>query len=292
MPMASFAKDLFLHKCYRNAHGGSVDELKKLLREEKSKNPKRIPYFFSASKQFPGKFCLGYQPGSKPRVEYATVTPDGFRYRNQVHDSVDNLIRWFKQHYQDPVPRPPTATAHGHGGSSLTPSSSVSSSHIPSHITRNLDFSQLQAAVDTATQRNTTGSTPYTPTHLAYSSGTPTPQFGQQQYNNSYNVPGGYPGQGAQAVGGGGGRFGSGTWRSGHGMGWDGGHTPSQTPSHTPLYTPTQTPHSIGSSYGTPTSYTGGTPLRGRDGHAQQFGVAMNKRRSHIEPPGTPVLDE
>ncbi len=78
-PMASFTKDLIVHKSYRKANGGNIDDLKKLLRDEKIKNPKRIPYFFSASKQFPGKFCLAYQPGSRPRIEYVTATPDGFR---------------------------------------------------------------------------------------------------------------------------------------------------------------------------------------------------------------------
>lgn len=115
-PMASFAKDLISHKSYRTANGGNIDELKRLLIEEKASNPKRIPYFFSASKQLPGKFCLGYQPGSKPRVEYLTVTPDGFRYRNRVHGSVNSLIKWFKEHYADPVPRPVQMPSGGGGG--------------------------------------------------------------------------------------------------------------------------------------------------------------------------------
>lgn len=251
--MASFAKDLLVHKCYRTAEGGNLEALEKLLREEKSKNPKRIPYFFSASRKLPGKFCLGYQPGSKPRVEYVTVTPYGFRYRNHVHDNVDSLICWFKEHYQDPVPRPLASQAMaGHGSSASNPSPSPSS-RIPHHISRNLDYSQLQAAVDTANQRSLTGNTPYTPTHLAYS-GPPTPQFGQQ------------------------GRFGGGTWRSGGGV-WD----------RTPVYPTAQTPQPVGSVYGTATAV--GTPSRGKDGHGQ-MGVAVNKRHNHMEPPGTPVLDE
>lgn len=209
-PMASYAKDLLIHKSYRKAKGGNFEELKKLLREEKSKNPKRIPYFFSAYKELPGKFCLGYQPGSKPRVEYVTVTPDGFRYRNHVHESVDGLIFWFKEHHADLVP-----TAHGTPTSVPTPSSS--SSH-------------------------------------------------------------GYPGQGTQATGGGGGQF-----------GWNSGHT--QTPGQTPVYTPSQTPHSIQSLYVTPIPTAGRPPLSRWDGHAQQVGMAMSKRHN-MEPPGTPVLDE
>jgi len=76
-PMAAYAKDLLVHKYYRRIGGDNVDELKKLLRDEKLKNPKRIPYFFCASKQLPGKFYLAYQPGSKPKMEFVTVTPGG-----------------------------------------------------------------------------------------------------------------------------------------------------------------------------------------------------------------------
>ena len=236
--MASFAKDILVHKCYRKANGGSTEELHKLLKEEKAKNPKRIPYFFSASRKFPGKFCLGYQPGSKPRVEYVTVTPDGFRYRNRVRDSVDSLIRWFKEHYQDPLPKPSASqmmAAHGSVNPAFhtAPPSSVSSSHIPSRTPRNHDFSRLQATVNTGNQRNLTGNTPYTPTHLTYSSS---------------------------------------AWRSGGGgVGWDSGRTPTQTPGRSPMYAPpTQaTPHSMGSYYGTSAPSAGGAPLSGKDGHGR-----------------------
>ena len=39
-----------------------------------------------------------------PRIEYVTVTPEGFRYRGQIFPTVNGLFRWFKDHYQDPVP--------------------------------------------------------------------------------------------------------------------------------------------------------------------------------------------
>lgn len=38
------------------------------------------------------------------RVEYVTITPDGFRYRSQIFPTVNGLFRWFKDHYQEPVP--------------------------------------------------------------------------------------------------------------------------------------------------------------------------------------------
>ena len=38
------------------------------------------------------------------RVEFVTITPEGFRYRAQIFPSVNGLFRWFKDHYQEPVP--------------------------------------------------------------------------------------------------------------------------------------------------------------------------------------------
>lgn len=38
------------------------------------------------------------------RIEYVTITPDGFRYRSQIFPTVNGLFRWFKDHFQDPVP--------------------------------------------------------------------------------------------------------------------------------------------------------------------------------------------
>lgn len=46
-----------------------------------------------------------------PRIEYVTVTPEGFRYRGQVFPTVNGLFRWFKDHYQDPVPGEQPKTA-------------------------------------------------------------------------------------------------------------------------------------------------------------------------------------
>ena len=47
---------------------------------------------------------IGYMPRNKPTVEYVTVTADGFRYRGRVHANTFNLLKWFKEHFRDPVP--------------------------------------------------------------------------------------------------------------------------------------------------------------------------------------------
>ena len=121
--MAANARDMLSHKCHREANGGDRKQLERHLHEEKTKNPKRIPYFFSASLQYPGKFVLAYQPGMKPKMEFVTVVPEGFRYRGEVHSSINDLINWFKGHYKDPVriskpvqPQQQLRPASTHGG--------------------------------------------------------------------------------------------------------------------------------------------------------------------------------
>uniref|UniRef100_A0A673BVZ9 SPT6 homolog, histone chaperone and transcription elongation factor n=1 Tax=Sphaeramia orbicularis TaxID=375764 RepID=A0A673BVZ9_9TELE len=103
-PMASFARDLLGHKYFQECSGGNKEKMEELLIRAKREKPTFIPYFVSACKELPGKFILGYQPRGKPRVEFVTITPDGFRYRSQIFPTVNGLFRWFKDHYQEPVP--------------------------------------------------------------------------------------------------------------------------------------------------------------------------------------------
>ncbi|CAH3024911.1 unnamed protein product [Porites evermanni] len=105
-PMASFVREVLNHKNYRAVDGVKA-KLEELLLAEKRKHPQRIPYFMSTTKDFPGKFFLGYLPRVKARVEYVSVTPDGFRYRGRVHATLNGLFRWFKEHFRDPIPGTP-----------------------------------------------------------------------------------------------------------------------------------------------------------------------------------------
>nr|XP_027201261.1 transcription elongation factor SPT6-like [Dermatophagoides pteronyssinus] len=99
-PMASFARDLINFKYFRDLNGDR-QAAEKVLNEEKQKAPSRIPYIVSASKEFPGKFLLSYQPNQKAFHELITVTPDGFKYRMNVFKSIFQLFKWFKDHYKD-----------------------------------------------------------------------------------------------------------------------------------------------------------------------------------------------
>ena len=64
----------------------------------------RIPYLLSSSHEFPGKFLLSYLPRKTTRHEFITVTPDGIRYRSRSFPSLTITIRWFKEHFRDPIP--------------------------------------------------------------------------------------------------------------------------------------------------------------------------------------------
>uniref|UniRef100_A0A674C8C8 Transcription elongation factor SPT6 n=1 Tax=Salmo trutta TaxID=8032 RepID=A0A674C8C8_SALTR len=123
-PMAAFARDLLGHN--------------------KKEKPTFIPYYVSACRELPGKFLLGYQPRTKPRVEFVTVTPEGFRYRGQIFPTVNGLFRWFKDHFQEPV-------------AGITPSSS-SRTRTPASINAtpaNINIADLTRAVNALPQNMT-----------------------------------------------------------------------------------------------------------------------------------------
>uniref|UniRef100_A0A674DYW3 SPT6 homolog, histone chaperone and transcription elongation factor n=1 Tax=Salmo trutta TaxID=8032 RepID=A0A674DYW3_SALTR len=144
-PMAAFARDLLGHKYFQDCNGGDKKKMEELLIRCKKEKPAFIPYFVSACKDLPGKFILGYQPRGKPRVEFVTISPDGFRYRSQMFPTVNGLFRWFKDHFQEPVP-------------GITPSSSSSRTRTPASVNAtpaNINIADLTRAVN-ALPRNMT----------------------------------------------------------------------------------------------------------------------------------------
>ncbi|XP_033218943.1 transcription elongation factor SPT6 isoform X2 [Belonocnema kinseyi] len=103
-PMASYASELLDFKYYKPNVLGVKEKAEELLKEQKKANPGGIPYILSAAKNIPGKFLLSYLPRVQCRHEYVTVSPDGFRFRGQMFGRVVDLVRWFKEHFRDPLP--------------------------------------------------------------------------------------------------------------------------------------------------------------------------------------------
>lgn len=119
-PMAAFARDLINYKYYKDSEGGNRDIMDKILMEEKKKAPTRIPYYFSVTKELPGKFMLSYMPRNKTIHEFVTVTPEGIRYRGQLFSTLNSLIKWFKENFRLPIPQLVSGSAGTPGSSSVS----------------------------------------------------------------------------------------------------------------------------------------------------------------------------
>lgn len=208
-PMAAFARDLLTYKYYRETSGGMKDKMEEHLKEAKKKNANKIHYFLSASKNYAGKFLLSYMPTGKVRHEYCSVTPEGIRFRQQVFESINSFLKWFKEHFKDPLPgATPLNTPKGGSTASsrnsyATPAMSNSSDAIhkvaqnmPSHMLHSL--SQV-ASSQTPHYPHTPGygqyiNTPYTPSgqtpfmtpyHTPHHGGSQTPRYGQATPSNN-----------------------------------------------------------------------------------------------------------
>uniref|UniRef100_A0A8C7KBC8 SPT6 homolog, histone chaperone and transcription elongation factor n=1 Tax=Oncorhynchus kisutch TaxID=8019 RepID=A0A8C7KBC8_ONCKI len=258
-PMAAFARDLLGHKYFQDCNGGDKKKMEELLIRCKKEKPAFIPYFVSACKDLPGKFILGYQPRGKPRVEFVTISPDGFRYRSQMFPTVNGLFRWFKDHFQEPVP-------------GITPSSS-SRTRTPASVNAtpaNINIADLTRAVN-ALPRNMTSQmfsaiAAVTGQGQGQNANTTPAQWGSSQY--------GYTG-GSSGGGGGG----------GNSSAYHVFATPQQ-PISTPMMTPSY-------SYTTPSQQTMGTPQypsstplssHGHTQSSQGQGHSSSNRRTPQQP--------
>lgn len=129
-PMAAFARDLMSFKYYRDTQGSKRDVVEKLLIDEKKKFPSKIHYFITACKDLPGKFLLSYLPRNKCRHEFISTTTDGIRYRQQMFHSVGSLIKWFKDHFRDPIPGTPGHHTRTPAASNVTATPSINIANI------------------------------------------------------------------------------------------------------------------------------------------------------------------
>ncbi|XP_064612097.1 transcription elongation factor SPT6-like [Liolophura sinensis] len=240
-PMAAFARDILYFKYFKDSEGGKREILDKVLIDEKKKAPSRIPYVFSSCKQFPGKFLLGYLPRKKPHYEYVTVNPEGIRYRSQNFHSIGSLIRWFKEHFRDPVPMsgtPSRTPMMGRTPGARTPNPrtpmpgtgrtpGTSRTPMTSGRTPQVGGINLQTVDPATIQRAAAGLPSNIYNTLAQVAGA-TPQ----QFGNSSNFAGGYSG------------------------GYS--YRPASTPMMTPLMTPSY--HTSQNVQGTPAHQMAATP--------------------------------
>ncbi|KOC62569.1 Transcription elongation factor SPT6 [Habropoda laboriosa] len=222
-PMAAYASELLDFKYYRATVEGIKDKAEEILKEQKKENPGGIPYIISAAKNYPGKFLLSYLPRTRCRHEYVTVSPEGFRFRGQMFGRVNDLFRWFKEHFRDPVPGQSTPSTPRGAMTSRTPyhttpgAVSGMNQEAIQRVAQNLPHHMLHSLSQVANQTphhypphtpgtaNATGysgvhtypNTPYTPSgqtpfmtpyqtphHTPHHHGQPTPRYGQQTPNH------------------------------------------------------------------------------------------------------------
>ncbi|XP_017793154.1 PREDICTED: transcription elongation factor SPT6-like isoform X2 [Habropoda laboriosa] len=221
-PMAAYASELLDFKYYRATVEGIKDKAEEILKEQKKENPGGIPYIISAAKNYPGKFLLSYLPRTRCRHEYVTVSPEGFRFRGQMFGRVNDLFRWFKEHFRDPVPGQSTPSTPRGAMTSRTPYHTTPGAvrmnqEAIQRVAQNLPHHMLHSLSQVANQTphhypphtpgtaNATGysgvhtypNTPYTPSgqtpfmtpyqtphHTPHHHGQPTPRYGQQTPNH------------------------------------------------------------------------------------------------------------
>lgn len=72
---------------------------------------------------------MSYLPRNRCRHEFVTVTPEGFRFRQQMFDTVTSLFKWFKEHFRDPIPGgvTPGTPRPGHNAYGSATSSNITS---------------------------------------------------------------------------------------------------------------------------------------------------------------------
>ncbi|XP_022911236.2 transcription elongation factor SPT6 isoform X1 [Onthophagus taurus] len=190
-PMAGHARDLLYFKYYKDMEGGLKDKASEFLIDEKKKQPNKIHYVISASKNYPGKFLLSYLPRNKVRHEFVTVTPDGFRFRGQMFDSVGSLFKWFKEHFRDPIPGTPGTPriqkSYQPGGGA-TPSFNTVNSEAIQRVAQNLPSQLMQTLSAVANQ---TPHYPHTPTAFGANTyiNTPYTPSGQTPFMTPYQTP-------------------------------------------------------------------------------------------------------
>uniref|UniRef100_A0A2M3YZ36 Transcription elongation factor SPT6 n=1 Tax=Anopheles braziliensis TaxID=58242 RepID=A0A2M3YZ36_9DIPT len=221
-PMAIYVRDLLNYKYYRDTDGGSKEKAEEILKAEKQKNPNKIHYIVSVSKTYPGRFLLSYLPRNKFRHEYVTITPDGYRFRHQSFDSVNSLLKWFKEHFRDPIPiETPKSTPKVGGMSTRTPYGStpkfsdlnseaiesvaknmpphmLSSLSAAAHHTPHYSYTPLEYGSSNfvTTPYTPSGQTPYMTPYQQTPHFSQTPRYGTStpsQYSNKSSYAGGMP---------------------------------------------------------------------------------------------------
>lgn len=112
-PMIGFVNEILSFKYYKPRVGGNKDRADEVLKMQKRENPNGIPYIISAARQYPGNFLLSYLPRNQCRHEYFSIIPEGMKFRTEIFVRLNDLLRWFKENFKEPVPTNPPIPSRG-----------------------------------------------------------------------------------------------------------------------------------------------------------------------------------
>jgi transcription elongation factor SPT6 len=105
-PIAMYAQEMSEHRKFLQLPRADIEAK---LADDKNDAPKSLPYYFTPSTEYPGRYALLYLPHERVKCEYITVLPSGFRYRGQRFKQVDAVANYFKKHWRS---APPSSSSH------------------------------------------------------------------------------------------------------------------------------------------------------------------------------------
>ncbi|EAL71329.1 SH2 domain-containing protein [Dictyostelium discoideum AX4] len=111
---------------------GNRSDVDDLIREEKKKNPKTIPYYFGYDFEHPGFLTLYHVPSNTPRHEPVLVKADGFILRKKLYPTYYELIKYFKRNYAQLL-QPGSSSSSSSGSSSNNNNNNTSNQRLPSN---------------------------------------------------------------------------------------------------------------------------------------------------------------
>ena len=152
-----------------NTQINKLENIEQFLIEERTKAPSKIPYVFTCCRNLPGKFMLSYMIKLKLRNEYITITHEGFKFRQKLFRTFNELVAWFKVHFNDPLPvsmAPPPLPSSSSSSSQQPPLPPPSPSRRPTnHRSGDLMSQMSSMSVDSSRKPQSISETSYSNSH-------------------------------------------------------------------------------------------------------------------------------
>ncbi len=97
-PVASLMAQLSEHRRFCDLPATQIEEQ---LRRDKAANPQQIAYRIGFDEKNPGFFKIFFLPNTTIVFEAVSVRPSGFRLKSRMFLTVNEMLEWWKRHWQD-----------------------------------------------------------------------------------------------------------------------------------------------------------------------------------------------